>query len=99
MGNFAANQNPCLMKKTLSLLTCAILLAGCSGGGKSGLKKNDYLGNLPALYADHALRVEAIEFETNAKGEKLMAGGQANYDKIQPLYERPPSRSRRSKSS
>lgn len=69
---------------------CATLLASCggAGGGKSGLKTNDYLGSLPALYADHAAELEAIEEKTNAQAEKLMSGGEGNYDKIQPLYDK-----------
>lgn len=70
-------------------LACALLLAGCSGGGgKSGLKKNDYLGSLPVLYADQELAAEALEADATAKAEKLMAGGESNYDRVQPIFDK-----------
>ena len=49
---------------------------GCGGGSskKSGLKKNDYLGSLPALYADYELAKKA----DNKKIDKLHETGNLN---------------------
>lgn len=78
------------MTKLICICTiaCATLVACGGGPGGSGLKKNDYLGTLPALYADQAAGLEAIEQKANAQAEKLMAGGEGNHDKIQPLYDK-----------
>ena len=66
------------MKKIILLsLALAILLVGCGGGSsKSGLKKNKYVGSLPAIYADYALAKKADE----AKIDKLYKKG--NFKKI-----------------
>jgi len=55
-------------------VVAAVIMSGCGGGGKSGLKKNDYLGNLPALHADYELAKKADK----EKLEKLMAKGKVN---------------------
>ncbi len=61
------------VKMIVAALTCAVVLAGCGGGGavKSGAKKNDILGNLPAIYADYELADEAIEAKLDEEREKL----------------------------
>ena len=45
------------MKKVfVSALVCGVMLTGCGGGGsapKSGVKNNEYLGSLSALFVDH----------------------------------------------
>ena len=63
-------------------VACAIILSSCGGGsnsGKSSLKKNDYLGSLPAIYANMALAKEADkekmkELRATANTEKIMKG-------------------------
>ena len=55
------------MKSKISVIlftaACAVILSSCGGGGSSsggaGLKKNEYLGSLPAMYADKALAEKA----------------------------------------
>ncbi|MDR2970143.1 MAG: hypothetical protein LBV32_11165 [Tannerellaceae bacterium] len=72
-----------------SALMCGSFLMSCggSGGGGSKLGKNDYLGNLPAVYDGYNMEVAALEEKTNNEGEKLMSGGEKNYDKIQAVYD------------
>ena len=70
------------MKTNISVImftiACAIILSSCGGGGsKSGLKGNDYLGALPAIYADMKLAKEADkekkkELQATANFEKIM---------------------------
>ena len=59
------------MKKLAILVVAATMMAACGGGGigggsKSGLKKNEFLGNLPAIYADYALAEKALKKEKEA---------------------------------
>ena len=64
-----------VMLFSITALTLAIFFAGCGGGGsKSGLKKNDYLGSLPAIYADYQLAKKADE----EKIDKLHTSGNLN---------------------
>ena len=63
------------MKKTFktigTVLICGLLMTACGGGvgssKKSGLSKNEFLGNLPALYADWKL----YEDDMDAQAAKL----------------------------
>ena len=62
-------------KTTVFAIICGVILAGCGGGsGSSGLKKNKYLGSLPALHADFEL-IQKDEKDGEKKLEKLMAKG------------------------
>ena len=49
------------MKRLAIITLTAIMMASCGGDSatKSGLKKNEYLGNIPALYADYELARQA----------------------------------------
>lgn len=82
------------MKNKLQLialpLLCCIILASCGGDGNSknsggSLKKNPYLGSLPAIYADYNAEKEAYEKKIEEQGSKLLAGGEKNKDKIMKL--------------
>ena len=55
---------------TVTTIVLAVVMMGCGGGsgsgsGKSSLKKNEYLGNLPAIYANY----KSAE-ETNKMNDK-----------------------------
>ena len=74
------------LNKIVFALICGMMLAGCGGGGgKSGLKKNQYLGSLPAIYASYHAEKEVYEAKVREQGEKLMAGGEKNAAKIMKL--------------
>lgn len=83
------------MKKNVlfivSALACGLMLAGCggtgSGSGGSKLKKNDYLGSLPALYESYNADLAALEAKVEEEGTKLFAGGEKNAGKIQKLFD------------
>ena len=62
----------------LAIIALTLLFIDCGGSGsnKSGLKKNEFLGNLPALYADFILAQQAHK----AKEEK--ARGLSDFEKI-----------------
>ncbi|MDR1671769.1 MAG: hypothetical protein LBR57_04555, partial [Alistipes sp.] len=78
------------MKKLILLAAGAMLLAGCGGGGAGGgkLKKNDYLGSLPSLYANYNAEKAAAEKELEQKGNKMMEGaGESDYAKVQKLFD------------
>ena len=48
------------MRKLTILTVAAIIMASCGGGStKSGLKKNEHLGKIPALYTDYNLATKA----------------------------------------
>ncbi|MCL2028437.1 MAG: hypothetical protein FWG79_08140 [Bacteroidales bacterium] len=46
---------------TLAAIICGILFTACGGGSKSGLKKNQFLGALPAIYADYELKETSLK--------------------------------------
>jgi len=89
------------MKKTiftkglmiLSVAACGLIMANCGGcngegSGSSGkLNKGGLLGNLPALYEKYAAEMASLEKKTEAESEKLIAGGEKNYGKIQKLFD------------
>jgi len=85
------------MKKTIftkglmmvSVVACGLIMVNCGGdgSGSSKLKKNELLGNLPALYEKHAAEMASLEKKTEAESAKLIAGGEKNYGKIQKLFE------------
>ena len=63
-----------------------MILTSCGGGGEtSGLKKNQYLGSLPAIYANYNAEKKAHEAKIEEQGMKLMAGGEKNTNKIMKL--------------
>jgi hypothetical protein len=67
-------------------------MAGCGGGSGSGsgggkIKKNEFLGNLPALYDGYNSEKAAMEAKLETESNKLMAGGEKNYDKVQKLFD------------
>ena len=68
----------------VSALLCGMVFAGC-GGGNSGVKKNQYLGSLPAIYADYNAKKEAHEAKMEKEGNNLISGGEKNMDKIMKL--------------
>ena len=78
------------MKRTLKAillsLVCGAIFTGCGGSGSSGsgskLKKNQFVGSLPAIYADYAAQKKAHEAKIEEQGQKLIAGGEKNKDKI-----------------
>ena len=51
-------------------------VTACGGGKKSGLKNNEYLGSLPALYADNELTETALK----EKAKKITESG--NFKKM-----------------
>ena len=64
---------------TLAAFVCGAMLTGCGGGGsKSGLKKNEFFGNLPRIHADYALQVKADKEANEKRGEKLLKSGNFN---------------------
>ena len=64
----------------MSALFCGVMLTGCGGSApKSGLKDNEYLGSLPALFADHDLA------ENAAKERLKKAEESGNWEKIAKL--------------
>ena len=78
------------MKKRFNIiifaLVCGAILTNCGGGGGgSGLKKNQYLGSLPAIYANYNAEKKAYEAKIEEQGRKLMDGGEKNTDKIMKL--------------
>ena len=80
------------MRKQLNIIStviiCGTILVSCGGGGggsTSKVKKNQYLGSLPALYADYNAKKELHEAKIEEQGNKLMAGGEKNADKIMKL--------------
>ena len=78
------------MKKQFNMfifaLVCGTILTGCGGsGGNSGVKKNQYLGSLPAIYTDYNAEKEVHEAKMKEQGQKLMAGGEKNANKIMKL--------------
>lgn len=84
-----------MKKKSLmivfALIMCGTMLTNCGGNGSgsnsSKLKKNEYLGNLPALYENYETGKDALEKKTEAESEKLLSGGEKNYSKIQKLFD------------
>ena len=63
-------------KISIFALVCGVIFTGCGGGGgdKSGLKKNDYLGSFPAIYADNEMAKKALKEREN----KLTETGDRN---------------------
>ena len=49
----------------------SVSLVSCGGGSKSGLKKNEFFGSLPAIHAD----LKLAEAELQAKAEKALTAG------------------------
>ena len=76
---------------TAAAMICGAVLASCGGGSNAGsgskIKKNEYLGNIPALYESYYTEIDALEKKVDAEGEKLMAGGEKNYGKVQKLFD------------
>lgn len=67
-------------------LICGIVFSNCGGNSSnSNLKKNQYLGSLPSIYADYNAEKKAYEEKVEKEGEKLMAGGEKNSDKFMKL--------------
>ncbi|MCL2041028.1 MAG: hypothetical protein FWG84_03175 [Bacteroidales bacterium] len=67
-------------------MMCAAIFAGCGGNGGSKLKKNEYLGSLPGIYADYKAKTKAFKEkwekkEANAKNMNQFAKLAAEYDK------------------
>ncbi len=84
------------MRKNLLLIAatvmCAAVLSNCGGSGSGGegggkVRKNDFLGNLPALYTNYNAEKTGMEKKIEQESEKLMAGGEKNYDKVQKLFD------------
>ena len=74
------------LNRIVFVLVCGMMLTSCGGdSGKSGLKKNPYLGSLPAIYAGYNAEKKAHEAKVEEQGQKLMAGGEKNADKIMKL--------------
>jgi hypothetical protein len=71
----------------LAVLVCAAAIVGCTKKSSSTLQRNDFLGNLPALYDAYDIDRTAAEKTAEQKGAKLLEGGEKNFDKIQKLYE------------
>ena len=68
-----------MKKSILTVFALAAVLTGCGGGSSSksgGMKKNEYLGSLPAIYAGFQSAKKADE----AKIEKLQETG--NFEKM-----------------
>jgi len=69
-----------MKKSILTVFVLAAVLTGCGGGSSNsksgGLKKNEYLGSLPAIYADFQSAKKGDE----AKIEKLQETG--NFEKM-----------------
>ena len=71
-----------VFKMMIAAMICGVVITGCGGGGgggKSGLKENEYLGSLPALFAD----LELAEDAAKEKLEKVKESG--NYEKYAKL--------------
>lgn len=67
-------------------IICGLILTNCGGGSsRSGLKKNQYLGQLPAIYADYNVEKKAYEDKIEEQGRKLLEGGEKNKDKVMKL--------------
>ena len=82
------------IKFLVSALACGLILTSCGGGGGSSsggasggskLKKNQYVGSLPAIHADYAAEKKAHEAKMEKQGMQLMAGGEKNKDKLTKL--------------
>lgn len=72
----------------LSVCICGLLFTNCGGGGSgSSLKKNEYLGNLPAIYDGYALKSAAMEKKIEEETQKLMAGGEKNFAKAEKMFD------------
>ena len=75
-------------KLMIAAVICGVVFAGCGGGSGSGgskLKKNEYLGSLPSIYADYSAKKKAHEENIEKEGAKLMAGGEKNASKLMKL--------------
>ena len=68
-------------------LACVVIMAGCGGGSGSGVKvkKNQYLGELPVIYADYNAKREAHKAKVEEQEKKLMKSGKADFGKIMKL--------------
>lgn len=68
-------------------LVCGAMIVSCGGGnGGSKLKKNAYLGNLPALYDGYNIQNEALEKEAEKKAEGLKEGNPKDIEKAMKLF-------------
>jgi len=70
-------------------LVCIFAYTSCGDGGgtaKSNLNKNEYLGNLPAIYDNYILTKAAMEKKLEEEIERLVAGGEKNESKIDKLF-------------
>ena len=66
----------------------AITLSSCGGnGGGSKLKKNEFLGTLPSLYEAYNTQKADAEARLETESNKLMAGGEKNYEKVQKMFD------------
>ncbi len=71
----------------VAALVCGAIIVSCGGGnGGSKLKKNEYLGNLPALYDGFNLQNEALEKEAEAKAEKFSENNPKDIEKAMKLF-------------
>ena len=81
-----------LTKLTVGLvLAMSFTLTACGDGGakKSGLGSNELVGNLPAIYADNQLSLDAIRKKRDEAEAKAMQSGNSNkYAKAKEDYDK-----------
>jgi len=79
------------MKKKLQTIIfaiiCGVIIYGCGSesGGSGKIKKNEYLGSLPAIYNEYETSLIEAEAKLNKKAEELMKGGEKNYAKLEEM--------------
>ena len=79
------------MKKLLllaSALCCGAVLTHCgNGGGASSVdvKTNEYLGDLPKIYAKHAAKIDEAKAEIDAVGKEMKASNKIDFNKLQEM--------------
>lgn len=56
----------------VTALVCGVILVSCGGGSEgSKIKKNEYFGMLPSIYASYKASKDAIETESDKVAEKI----------------------------
>ncbi len=71
----------------VAAVVCGAIIVSCGGGsGSSKLKKNEYLGNLPALYDGFNLQNEALKEEAEKKTEGLNERNPKDIEKVMKFY-------------
>jgi len=77
-------------RSVVSVIVCGIILVSCGGGGggsKSGLKKNDILGSIPAIYDEYRMDNEKADEKYDKMKTDNPKKFQENRDKYRTKYD------------